>query len=124
MPILFKIDSTDLTAWEDKEQHSVNQEEVYASWTDGNYIDHREVVRTRISGSVVLKFKKESDFNTFKALLTSARSVNGYYPVTVWVSNLQTSETINAFLSVTGETKWDVTCPRAWRGVSISIVQR
>ena len=54
MPILFKIDSTDLTEWEDKEQHSVNQEEVYASWTDGNYIEHREVVRTRISGSVVL----------------------------------------------------------------------
>lgn len=124
MAILFKIGNTDLTPWEDKEQHSVNQGEEYASWTDGNWIEHREIARTRIAGSVVLKFKKETDFNTFKSLLTSERNVNGYYPITVWVSNTQTSETINAFLSVSGDTKWDVTCPRVWRGVTVSITQR
>lgn len=124
MAILFKIGSTDLTPWEDKEQHSVNQGEEYASWTDGNWVEHREVARTRIDGSVVLKFKKESDFNTFKSLLTSERNVSGYYPVTVWVSNLQTSETINAFLTVSGDTKWDVTCPMVWRGISVAIKQR
>lgn len=124
MAILFKIGNTDLTPWEDKEQHRVNQGEEYASWTDGNWIEHREIARTRIAGSVVLKFKKETDFNTFKSLLTSERNVNGYYPITVWVSNLQASEIIDAFLTVSGDTKWDVTCPRVWRGVTVSITQR
>lgn len=124
MAILFKIGSTDLTSFENKEKHSVNKIEEYANWTDGNWIDHHEVVRTRVSGSVYLKFKKIDDYTTFKGLLTSERNANGYYPVTVWVSNTQTSETINAFLTVTGETKWDVTCPREWRGMTVSIVER
>lgn len=124
MAILFKIGSTDLTAFEDREKHSVNKAEEYATWTDGNWITHQELVRTRVSGSVFLKFKKIADYTTFKSLLTSERNANGYYSVTVWVSNTQTSETINAFLTVTGETKWDVTCPREWRGMSISITER
>lgn len=124
MAILFKISSTDLTAFENRDVHQVNAVDEFQSWTDGNWIEHRDFVRTRITGSVTLKFKKEADFNTFKALLTSARNVNGYYPITVWVSNTQTSESINAFLEVTGDTKWDVTCPRVWRGVTITLTER
>ena len=124
MAILFKIGSTDLTAFEDREKHSVNKAEEFSNWTDGNWVDHQELVRTRVSGSVFLKFKKIADFNTFNSLLTSERNANGYYSVTVWVSNTQTSETINAFLTVSGDTKWDVTCPREWRGMTVSIVER
>lgn len=124
MPIIFKIGNTDLTAFVDKTAHSANKAEESSSWTDGNWIDHVETVRTRVTGSDTLKFKRKTDFDTFFALLTSERNANHYYPITVWVDNTQTSETVNAFLSVTGDTVWDVTCPREWRGVTVSYRER
>lgn len=121
MTNLFKISTTDLTKWEDTEQHKVNRDDVFTTWTDGNWIEHREIVRTRVSGTVVLGFKRESDFTAFMTLLTTARDVNGYYPVTVWCSNTNTSETINAFLDLEGDTFWDVTAPIKYHRITVAI---
>lgn len=121
MTDLFKISSTDLTQWEDTEQHKVNRDDVFTTWTDGNWIEHREIVRTRVSGSVVLGFKREADFTAFMTLLTTERDVNGYYPVTVWCSNTNTSETINAFLDLEGDTFWDVTAPIKYHRITVAI---
>ena len=121
---LFKISTTDLTKYEDTTKHSVNRADIYEEWTDGNWITHREIARTRVSGSVTLNFAKETDFSNFISLLTSARNANGYYPITVWCSNTNTTETINAFLDVSGDTKWDVTVPRKHHAVTIGISQR
>lgn len=124
MTNLFTISTTDLTQFEDLESHDVNRTDVYTTWTDGNWVDHRVIARTRISGSVSLKFKREADFNNFISLLSSARNAEGYYPITVWCSNTGTTETINAFLDVVGETKWDVTAPIKWQGVTVNITGR
>lgn len=124
MTNLFKISTTDLTKWEDTEQHRVNRDDVFTTWTDGNWVEHREIVRTRVSGSVVLGFKREADFTAFMTLLTTARDVNGYYPITVWCSNTNTSETINAFLDLDGETVWDVTAPIKYHRVTVTITGR
>lgn len=121
MTDLFKISTTDLTKWEDTEQHKVNREDVFTTWTDGNWVDHREIVRTRISGTVVLGFKRETEFAAFMTLLTTARNANGYYPVTVWCSNTNTSETINAFLDLEGDTVWDVTAPIKYHKITVQI---
>ena len=122
--ILFKINTTDLTKYEDKEKHKVNREDLYSAWTDGNWIEHREIVRTRVSGSVFLSFPRAADYGNFITLLSTARDANGYYPVTVWCSNTNTTETINAFLTIDGETKWDVTCPVKWQGITVGITER
>lgn len=121
---IFKIGTTDLTNWVDRENYNCNITDVFQNWTDGNWVDHREVVRTQIKATITLKFPRETDFNAFKALLTSQRDVNGYYPVTVWVNNTQTEESINAFIDTSAVTKWDVTCPRKWRSVSVAVTQR
>lgn len=121
MTDLFKISTTDLTKWEYTEQHEVNRDDVYTTWTDGNWIEHREIVRTRITGTVVLGFKRETEFTAFMTLLTTARDVNGYYPITVWCSNTNTSETINAFLDIEGDTVWDVTAPIKYHKITVSI---
>ena len=121
---LFLIGSTDLTPWEDTARHAVNRDDVFTEWVDGNWVNHREIVRTRIAGTVVLSFSREADFTMFMNLLTSAKNVNGYYPITVWCSNTNTAETIDAFFDVNGDTKWDITCPRKHHEVTIAITGR
>lgn len=124
MTNLFKISTTDLTQWEKTENHSVNRADVFEEWTDGNWITHRVISRTRVSGTVVLSFSRAADFAAFMALLVSARDANGYYPITVWCSNTNTTETVNAFLDVSGETKWDVTAPIKHNTITVTITQR
>lgn len=121
MTNLFKISTTDLTKYEWTDQHKVNRDDVYTSWVDGNWNTHREIVRTRVSGTVVLGFKRESEYSAFVSLLSTARNANGYYPVTVWCSNTNTSETLNAFLDVDGETAFDVTAPIKYHKITVTI---
>lgn len=124
MTDLFKISSTDLTKWEDTQKHNVNRADVFEEWTDGNWTTHRVISRTRISGSVVLNFSRESDYANFITLLSTARNADGYYPITVWCSNTNTSETINAFLDIVGETAFDVTAPIMHHSVTVNITGR
>ena len=124
MTNLFTISSTDLTKWEDTGKHKVNRDDVYTTWTDGNWVDHREIVRTKISGSVVLNFSRETDFSNFISLMSTARNANGYYPITVWCSNTNTSETVNAFLDISGDTVWDVTAPIKHHQITVTITGR
>lgn len=121
---LFKIGSTDLTGYEDMEKHNVNKDEIFEEWVDGNYITHRLLSRTQIAGSVYLKFPRETAYTTFLTLLSTARDVDGYYPVTVYCSNTGTAETFNAYLDIVGETKWDLTSPMKFHGVTLQITER
>jgi len=121
---LFTIGSTDLTKWEETTAHAVNRDDVFEEWTDGNYITHRVITRTRISGTVTLSFSRETDFTNFMSLMTTARNINGYYPITVWCNNTNTSESINAFLDISGDTKWDVTSPIKHNTITVAITGR
>lgn len=121
---LFKVGSTDLTPWEKTENHAVNREDIFEEWIDGDWITHRVIARTRVSGTVQLSFGSQADFADFMALMTSARDADGYYPVSVWCSNTNTLESINAFLDIEGETKWDVTAPIKHNTIAVTITQR
>ena len=121
---LFTVSSTDLTAWEDTNKHAVNKADIYEEWTDGNWITHRVIARTRVTGTVVLSFSRESDFTAFMTLMSTAKSADGYYAVTVWCNNSNTTESINAFLDFSGDTKWDVTAPIKHHDITVAITQR
>lgn len=125
--IFFKIGSSstgDLSVFADIQNYDVNMVDVYQEWTDGNWITHRDIVRTRIQGTVKLGFKTATDWNAFIALLNATRDEAGYFPITVWVNNTATSETINAFLDMVGSGKWDLVNSRFWRVITISVTQR
>lgn len=122
--VFFKIGSTDLTGFEDIQSHSVNREDVYDTWTDGNWTLHRVIARTRISGTVKLGFSKATDYAAFAALLESAKTANGFYSITVYCNNTGTEESINAFLDVSGADKWDLTNSRQWQTVTVKITGR
>lgn len=125
--IFFKIGSSstgDLSAFADIQNYDVNKVDVFQEWTDGNWINHRDIVRTRIQGTVTLGFKTVTDWNAFVSLLNANRDEAGYFAVTVWVNNTATSETINAFLDLVGSGKWDLVNNRFWRVITISVTQR
>jgi len=121
---LFTIGTTDLTAFEKIDQHSVDRTDVFETWTDGNWVDHRVIARTRVSGQVTLGFSKETDFSNFMSLMTSARDAEGYYPISVWCSNTNSTVSVNAYLDLAGDTKWDVTCPRQYHEITVAITGR
>ena len=121
---LFTIGTTDLTQWERTEEHDVNREDVYEVWTDGNWVDHRVTARTRISGTVVLSFSRAADFSSFLSLLSTARDEEGYYPISVYCSNTGTVETINAYLDIAGETRWNLVAPTKHNTVTVQITGR
>lgn len=121
---LFTIGSTDLTKFEKTEEHQVNRADVFETWTDANWTDHRVIARTRVAGTVTLSFWKASDYADFMTLLTTQRDAEGYYPITVWCSNTNTTESINAFLDIVGSSAFDVTCPRTHNTVTITITGR
>lgn len=122
--VFFKIGPTDLTAYEDIQSHDVNREDVYDIWTDGNRIDHRVVVRTRVSGTIKLGFSDAAAFASFVALLRSARSAEGFYTVTAYCSNTGTLETFEAYLDVVGADKWDLKNGHSWQVAKVKITGR
>lgn len=124
MTNLFKIDTTDLTPWEKTSEHEANKTEVWEEWTDGNLVTHRVVSRTKVTGKVILNFSRLTDYTAFLTLLSTKRNVNGYYPVSIYCSNTDTLETVNAFLDVSGDTQFDVTAPIRHYSVTISITER
>lgn len=124
MTNLFKIDTTDLTPWEKTSEHEANKTEVWEEWTDGNLLTHRVVSRTKVTGKVILNFSRLTDYTAFLTLLSTKRNVNGYYPVSIYCSNTDTLETVNAFLDVSGDTQFDVTAPIRHYSVTISITER
>lgn len=119
-----KIGSTDVSGWIDKQSYQVNSEDVYENWTDGNWITHRVIARQRISGSCKAGFSKAADFAAFRQLLTTERQPDGWYTVTVYVNSTGATETIQAYLDVEGDDRWDLLNSRQWQVQEIRITGR
>lgn len=122
--ILLKIGNTNITSYIDKQNFVMNKADVGEVWTDGNGVDHRNVVRTRTAGKAVAGFSNAADFATFCTTLTTERHVDGYYSVTTYVNNTGETETFDAFIDVTTSTKWDWVNNRQWHTVTLQIAER
>lgn len=120
----FAINGTDLTAYADIQNFSVNQTDIYQEWTDGNWIDHREITRQRITGSFQLGFSDSTAWNSFLALIAAEKLSAGYFPVTVYVNNLGSTQTINAFLDMSAAAKWDLVNDRFWKTITVTLTER
>lgn len=122
--IFLKISDLDLTPFLDIQNHAVNRSEVYQSWTDGNWTERRELVRTRVQGMTTVGFSKAEDFDAFTRQMQTARQTGGFYAVTVFVNNTGETAEIDAFVDTTGAGKWDFTNKGQWQTVTINIFER
>lgn len=69
--------------------YDVNYEDVNEDWTNADYVTKRIVPRTKITGSLEMKFLTRYDYNNFLALIKQNRSINGkgYIQLRVQVNN-------------------------------------
>jgi hypothetical protein len=120
----FKIGSTDLSSKMDYQNYSMNNLPVFQSWTDGNMIEHRNSIRSRITGSFELNYMNASDMTAFLNLMSSEMNVNGYYSVTAYVQNKNAVESFEAFIEYDAETKFDFTNNREYHLIKMNVRQR
>ena len=120
----FQIGTTDLTEFVDIQTYKINREDVYETWTDGNWMEHRVVARTRISGTLRLGFADAADLAAFLALLAAEKTAGGWYPVTAYVLNTGATAAVDAFVDPEGEAKWDIKNGRQWVVQTLSVRQR
>lgn len=101
---LVVIGETDITPYIDWQSYKMEQKPAYESWKDGNYIEHRIYVRTRLEGSfrVWLAGINEMDTEAFLDLIESA-TANHVTTLSVYdpISGSLTPREITAFLDIT-----------------------
>lgn len=122
--VLFKIGETDLTDYLDQQNFKMDKYDMFESWTDGNWVEHRVISRQKITGKAAAGFSSAADFSAFCELLESEREDDGYYVVTAYINNTGTTETFEAFLSMSATSKWDWVNECQWIVQTITVTQR
>lgn len=114
----------DLTPAIDIQSVSLNREAIYQEWTDGNWTDHRAVVRTRISGTVNVGFRQESAHRAFLTDLAAAVREDGTIKLSAYVNNVEDVCVFYAFVETVGAGKWDLVNSRQWQTTALKITER
>ena len=122
--VFFKIGSTDYTGRVDPQSYAVNLADEYPSWKDCNQKEHREVYRQRRKGGFSLGFRSTTDFASFRSTLNAAKTADGYWAVTAYVSNTGSTDTFNAFLDIENpQDAWDLAHSRQWLVSKVTITE-
>lgn len=122
--IFFKIGNTDYSAYIDQQNFLVNNEEIFSSWTDINGAEHRDHIRTRVSGRFVMGFRDSVTFASVVSAISTALATNGYAYCQIYCNNTGTTLTVDAYLTLTGEAKYDFTNSRQWQTLQVEITER
>ena len=101
--MLASINGFDLTPYINPKTYRMNAEDVYESWQDGNYIEHRIHTRTRIKGSFDVALYGQNGMTTTNFLNSWNEGVNNHVAtMLVYVQNLGYNESIEAFFTFKG----------------------
>ncbi len=122
--IFFKIGNTDYSAYIDRQNYLVNNEEIFSSWTDINGTEHRDHIRTRVSGRFVMGFRDSATFASVVSAISAALATNGYTSCQIYCNNTGATLTVDAYLTLTGEAKYDFTNSRQWQTLDVEITER
>ena len=114
----------DMTAAADIQNYGLNRQDVFDTWTDGNWVEHRVKVRTRISGNVNLGFSSEATYRSFLAALQAAAGPDGTVKLKAYVNNVENVCEFYAFIDTAGAGKWDVVNSRQWQTLTLKISER
>lgn len=124
MATLFSINGTNVTPDMDIQNYTMNAVDEYTEWLDGNGVKHRDVYRTRVSGSFQLGYTKDTDYAAFQTLLAGAKQADNSYPVSAYVNNTDTTDSLYVFLTTATMIKRDDVNGRQWIQVSVTVEER
>lgn len=99
MFVLLSVGQNDYSNKIHEGTYKVYKENVTIDWEDGNHVLHKEIVRTRTSGSFEMEFMTWSAYETFLTHLTAAKT-GAYYALTVYAVNTNESVTGNFFINL------------------------
>ena len=120
----FQVGLTDFSSAVDPQDFDVNLVEVYDTWTDANWIEHRDIIRTRIQGRLVLGYASAADFAAAVSAISTALSANGYASCTLYCNNDGTTHTGDCYLTIDGAGQWDLTNTRQWQTLTVEVFER
>ena len=96
------IHGVDYTPYIVHGSYNINTDDVYESWEDGNMVEHRIIVTSKVKGTIQIvcsdmpRCKSASDFLAD----VKAATDNGVLTVGVYVPNLGAMKAINCYYSV------------------------
>ena len=93
------IGETDITPYIDWKSFKMEPVEKYVGFEDGNYVEHRNYVRTKLSGSFKLWLcgMNNMDTDAFKTLLAGA-TTNHVTTMAVYDQTTNSTKAINAYV--------------------------
>ena len=121
---LLSIGGTDLTDYIDIQTYDVNNTEEYTEWIDANRIKHRDVLRTRLSGSFKLGFRSTAQVATFLSVLSTNIQSGSYYHASVFSNDDNQLHTADIFLDDVATIARDLTNNRVWHEYRIELEER
>lgn len=101
---MITIDGFDCDDYIVEKSYSVSEQPEFGGteYKDAWWKKHRTVVRTRVSGTVVLAMSASS-YDTFITHLQEHIGVEGDHSITLFVNNLNDTKTITAYVSITSK---------------------
>lgn len=99
------IGSTNVKNYIVEKTYKMDAQDLYESWQDGNFRQHRVIVANKVSGSFdVVCSNKTGDITLadFYNIFGSAQN-NGVVMCSVYVTNKGTQKTINAYYKLTNK---------------------
>ena len=98
------IGSTDITPYVVEGTYKMDAKDTYESWKDGNMVEHRIIVTSKVQGSfdVVLCNKNNMPLDDFNAIFTGAEN-NGVINALVYVTNKGIKKAVSAYYELTNK---------------------
>lgn len=92
------IGETDITPYIIADTYNMDEESQYESWQDGNYVEHRVIITSKVKGKFEVVLSPQTlTLAQFKALLNDN---NGVLTMLVYVTNAGESRAINAYYTL------------------------
>lgn len=100
MAALFKIGTKDYTRDIRVPGYTINRQASYTSWTDGNGLQHRDVARYQVGGSITLCFHTKTDYLDFIHTIRDAMQTDGFVTCQLYCNNTDEVRTVQAYVDL------------------------
>ena len=98
IPTMFMTDTTDYSHRVVAENYKISSKPEYELWTDANGREHRSRYRSRVSGTLEMKFLSINEYQDFVTLLENKQASDLTYPITVYDNVKEQEVEITGFI--------------------------
>lgn len=97
---LFILNNTNYSNNIINESFDVQKNNIYNEWVDGNYTTHKALLRTKITGSFNMRFRKLEEYQAFARMLEETRTTQGYNLCFIHANNTDSFQQANLFINI------------------------